>query len=202
MLAVSSTVSSLDLDRDDAQMVVVESNDHNDEDTVMVGVQSNADLSHTEEDDGNAVGPESIDPLGLLSDLSDMDEDDVKSQAESNFEGDSSKSKRRSMDVESLVHLAAQLEPRRSSRNIHKQNAKVNYVDYVPPPKSSRGKKKPTYENADEIFLKASLCVFHPRSQLIFPQPDSDDERPKLGNVGKAEVRFYFLFCFVFSLFY
>jgi hypothetical protein len=113
MLAVSSTVSSLDLDRDDAQMVVIESNDHNDEDTVMVGVQSNADLSHTEEDDGNAVGPESIDPLGLLSDLSDMDEDDVKSQAESDFEGDSSKSKRRSMDVESLVQMAISYCPQR-----------------------------------------------------------------------------------------
>ena len=46
-------------------------------------------------------------------------------------------------DFEYSVGVAANFEPRRSSRNIQsKDKAAINYVNYVPPPKSSSGKKK------------------------------------------------------------
>ena len=51
-------------------------------------------------------------------------------------------------DFEYSVGVAAKFKP----RNIQsKDKAAVNYVDYVPPPKSSSGKKEPAFE-IYEIF--------------------------------------------------
>jgi len=61
-----------------------------------------------------------------------------------------------SLDFATSLHLAAQFEPRRSSRNIPAKNKpNINYVDYVPFRKSSNRKKKPAF-GMDEILLQAS----------------------------------------------
>ena len=60
---------------------------------------------------------------------------------------------------ESAVKLAAQMELRRSTRNIacNFPAKTINYADYVPRRKSSISKKKPAFE--DEVVLQASLTV-------------------------------------------
>lgn len=62
-----------------------------------------------------------------------------------------------SSDFESAVKLAAQVELRRSARNIARNNSAktVNYVDFARPRKSSFSKKKPALD--DEIDLQASF---------------------------------------------
>jgi hypothetical protein len=62
-----------------------------------------------------------------------------------------------SADFESAVRLAAEFEPRRSSRNVPGKNQPtVNYADYVPARKSFNSKKKLAFEN-QEVMLQASL---------------------------------------------
>jgi hypothetical protein len=72
-----------------------------------------------------------------------------------------------SSDYESAVKLAAQVELRRSARNIARNNrAKtVNYVDFPRPRKSSFSKKKPAFE--DEVVLQASFPCLSIREMAI-----------------------------------
>jgi hypothetical protein len=62
-----------------------------------------------------------------------------------------------SLDVESSVHTAAQFEPCRSSHIVSK---KANYMQYVPPHRSSHGKKKPASEKEDVNLLQVSHLIF------------------------------------------
>ena len=64
-----------------------------------------------------------------------------------------------SSDFESAIRLAAQLELRRSSRNIPIKKTPTNDVDYAPPWKSSSGKKKPTFR-IDGNLLQVGVGAF------------------------------------------
>ena len=64
-----------------------------------------------------------------------------------------------SSDFESAIRLAAQLELRRSSRNIPKKKTPTNDVDYAPPRKSSSSKKKPTFR-IDGNLLQVGVGAF------------------------------------------
>jgi hypothetical protein len=63
-------------------------------------------------------------------------------------------------DYECSVRLAAQIGPRRSTRNILAKNSPaVNYVDYMPPRKSISSKKKPAFEK-ESIVQLVGLPIF------------------------------------------
>jgi hypothetical protein len=176
-------------DDDDATMVGVSSRepspDPSDDDADMVGVQQR-ELSPDpqEKDESNsAVGIEHNDPLGPMSDLSDLEEDDEgrpsngvkshssgveKAESDSNCvvksEEPPSVTKGKLPDVsdqdEESVRLAAELGLRRSTRKVpSRKKSAVNYASYTPSRKSSSGRRKPAVEK-DVILVEASIHIF------------------------------------------
>jgi hypothetical protein len=177
--------SSHPQDDDDATMVAVSgssrepSPDPSDDDADMVGVQQREPSPDPQEKDesNSTVGIEHSDPLGPMSDLSDLEEDDegrlmngVKSHT-SVVEKKVVKSKEppslakgKLPDVsdqdEESVRLAAELGLRRSARNIpSRMKSAVNYASYAPSRKSSTGRRKPAMEK-DAILVEASIQIF------------------------------------------
>jgi hypothetical protein len=194
----SREASSHPQDDDDATMVPVQSSEasshpQDDDDATMVGVSSRDPSPDPSNDDVGMVGvqrkepspdsQEKDDPLGPMSDLSDLEEDNegrltkrVKSQtsgvekaeSDSNFVVESeeppSVAKGKSPDLsdqdEESVRLAAELGLRRSARNVpSRKKSAVNYAGYAPSRKLSTGRRKPAVEK-DVILVEASIQNF------------------------------------------
>jgi hypothetical protein len=173
--------------------LLLSSADRNVEGDPMVGVESmeqaseskgpssdSSESSDSEDDGGKAlakggegdsmVGVELDDPLGLLSDLTDSEEDNEEVRPTNTVESLDSSEKEKTaapatpktslksnQNIESSLHLVAQVEPRRSSRTKNKPT--FSFVNYAEPRKSSAGGKKPVYEKED-ILLQASLLNY------------------------------------------
>ena len=174
----SREASSHPQDDDDATMVGVSSRDPSpdpsNDDVGMVGVQRREPSPDSQEKD---------DPLGPMSDLSDLEEDNEgrltkrvkshtsgveKAESDSNFVVESeeppSVAKGKLPDAsdqdEESVRLAAELGLRRSARNVpSRKKSAVNYAGYAPSRKSSTGRRKPAVEK-DAILVEASIQNF------------------------------------------
>ena len=174
----SREASSHPQDDDDATMVGVSSRDPSpdpsNDDVGMVGVQRREPSPDSQEKD---------DPLGPMSDLSDLEEDNEgrltkrvkshtsgveKAESDSNFVVESeeppSVAKGKLPDAsdqdEESVRLAAELGLRRSARNVpSRKKSAVNYAGYAPSRKTSTGRRKPVVEK-DAILVEASIQNF------------------------------------------
>ena len=194
----SREASSHPQDDDDATMVPVQSREaslhpQDDDDATMVGVSSRDPSPDPSNDDVGMVGvqrrepspdsQEKDDPLGPMSDLSDLEEDNEgrltkrvkshtsgveKAESDSNFVVESeeppSVAKGKLPDAsdqdEESVRLAAELGLRRSARNVpSRKKSAVNYAGYAPSRKTSTGRRKPAVEK-DAILVEASIQNF------------------------------------------
>lgn len=174
---------------EDAEMVDSQSPSQPPEDDATIGVPPPMELLAQEDDVESRGSPrgevkcdERLGPLSDLSDLSDGEDEgkpeNVRKSSQPLGSKEPSKvvrpdvgtadpilqnvakSNQKSSDFQYSLQLAAQFEPRRSSRNIPAKNRfTVNYVDYVPRRKSLSVKKKPGFEK-DEIDLQASPPFF------------------------------------------